>query len=45
MEELHWPEGEINRLKILKRAIYGPGGIDLLRARMLSLKPQLIHRE
>jgi len=31
-------EGQINRLKTLKRAMYGRAGIVLLRARMLSLK-------
>ena len=31
-------EGQINRLKTLKRAMYGRAGIGLLRARMLSLK-------
>jgi transposase len=30
-------EGQINRLKTLKRAMYGRAGIDLLRARMLPL--------
>lgn len=27
-------EGQINRLKMLKRAMYGRAGVDLLRARM-----------
>jgi transposase len=31
-------EGQINRLKTLKRAMYGRAGIGLLRARMMSLK-------
>jgi transposase len=31
-------EGQINKLKMLKRAMYGRAGIGLLRARMLSLK-------
>jgi transposase len=31
-------EGQINRLKTLKRAMYRRAGIALLRARMLSLK-------
>ena len=31
-------EGQINRLKMLKRAMYGRAGIDLLRARMLPLE-------
>jgi transposase len=30
-------EGQINRLKMLKRARYGRAGIALLRARMLPL--------
>jgi transposase len=29
-------EGQINRLKTLKRAMYGRAGIELLRARMLE---------
>jgi hypothetical protein len=31
-------EGQINRLKMLKRAMYGRAGVDLLRARMLPLQ-------
>jgi transposase len=31
-------EGQINRLKTLKRAMYGRAGVDLLRARMLPLQ-------
>jgi transposase len=31
--------GQINRLKTLKRAMCGRGGIELLRARMLALDP------
>jgi hypothetical protein len=30
-------EGQINRLKILKRAMYGRAGVELLRARMIPL--------
>jgi len=30
-------EGQINRLKMLKRAMYGRAGVDLLRARMMPL--------
>ena len=30
-------EGQINRLKTLKRAMYGQAGPELLRARMLPL--------
>lgn len=32
-------EGQINRLKMLKRAMYGRAGVDLLRARMIPLNP------
>nr|WP_281249181.1 ISL3 family transposase [Paracoccus homiensis] len=39
--EMHWSngqaEGQINRLKTLKRAMYGRAGPNLLRARMLPL--------
>jgi transposase len=30
-------EGQINKLKTLKRAMYGRAGIELIRARMLPL--------
>ena len=30
-------EGQINRLKTLKRAMYGRAGVELLRARMMPL--------
>ena len=30
-------EGQINRLKTLKRAMYGRAGVKLLRARMMPL--------
>jgi transposase len=40
--ELPWSngqaEGQINRLKTLKRAMYGRAGPGLLRARMLPLR-------
>ena len=36
-------EEQINRLKILKRAMYGRAGIDLLRARMLPLQEPGVH--
>ncbi len=43
--ELHWSngqaEGQINRLMMLKRAMYGRAGPELMRARM----PALNHRE
>ena len=32
-------EGQINRLKTLKRAMYGRSGVELLRARLLPLSP------
>jgi len=39
--ELPWSngqaEGQINRLKTIKRAMYGRAGPELLRARMLPL--------
>jgi transposase len=39
--ELHWSngqaEGQVNRLKTLKRAMYGRAGPELMRARMLPL--------
>ena len=38
-------EGQINKLKTLKRAMYGRAGIDLLRARMLPLHGADLHRE
>jgi transposase len=31
-------EGQINRLKTLKRDMYGQAGVELLRARMLPLR-------
>jgi Transposase len=36
-------EGHINRLKTLKRAMYGRAGIELLRARMLPLHLPIQH--
>jgi transposase len=36
-------EGQINRLKTLKRAMSGRAGIELLRARMLPLHPPIGH--
>jgi transposase len=38
-------EGQISRLKTLKRAMYGRAGIDLLRARMLPFEAGGEHRE
>ena len=37
-------EGQINRLKTLKRAMYGRAGTELLRARMLPLHRPIDHR-
>jgi hypothetical protein len=38
-------EGQINRLKTLKRAMYGRAGVELLRARMLPFQqPTSSHR-
>jgi hypothetical protein len=39
------PERQINKLKMLKRAMYGRAGIDLLRARMLPLDDEGLYRE
>ena len=36
-------EGQINRLKTLKRAMYGRANTELLRARMLPIPPPLEH--
>ena len=36
-------EGQINRLKTLKRGMYGRAGVDLLRARMLPLHQPVFH--
>ena len=38
-------EGQINRLKTLKRSMYGRASIELLRARMLPLHDCDLHRE
>jgi hypothetical protein len=38
-------EGQINKLKTLKRAMYGRAGVDLLRARMLPLQEGSLHQE
>lgn len=38
-------EGQINRLKTLKRSMYGRASIELLRARMLPLQECDLHRE
>jgi transposase len=36
-------ESQINRLKMLKRAMFGRAGVDLLRARMMPLSLRLDH--
>ncbi len=38
-------EGQINRLKMLKRAMYGSAGVELLRARMLPVHPTKQHAD
>jgi transposase len=38
-------EGQINRLKTLKRAVYGSAGVELLRARMLPIGPTEEHAD
>jgi transposase len=38
-------EGQINRLKTLKRAMYGRAGVELLRARMLPIRPTGQHAD
>ena len=40
-------EGHINRLKTLRRQMYGRAGVELLRARLipLSVEPILLQRE
>jgi transposase len=37
-------EGQINRLKTLKRAMYGRASTELLRARMLPLSEIELHQ-
>src|SRR5271167_4326918 len=38
-------EGQINKLKTLKRAMYGRAAVDLLRARMMPLQEDRLHQE
>jgi transposase len=38
-------EGQINRLKTLKRAMYGRAGVELLRARLMPLYEEDLHQE
>ena len=38
-------EGQINKLKTLKRAMYGRAGLELLRARMMPLQESSLHQE
>jgi transposase len=35
-------EGQINRLKMIKRQMYGRAGFDLLRARVLPYAPAFL---
>jgi transposase len=37
-------EGHINRLKTLKRQMYGRAGVELLRARVLPLSSDELHQ-
>ena len=36
-------EGQINRLKTLKRSMYGRASVELLRARMMPLQDDIFH--
>lgn len=36
-------EGQINRLKTIKRAMYGRAGSELIKARMMPIKPVDLH--
>ena len=40
-------EGQVNRLKTIKRQMYGRAGVELLRARLIPLSVDLtvLHRE
>ena len=40
-------EGQVNRLKTIKRQMYGRAGIELLRARLMPLfaEPILLQRD
>lgn len=40
-------EGQVNRLKTIKRQMYGHAGVELLRARLIALpaEPVVLHRE
>jgi transposase len=37
-------EGHVNRLKVLKRQMYGRAGVELLRARLLPCPPSQMHQ-
>jgi len=43
----HWSnaqtEGQINKLKTLKRSMYGRAGVDLLRARLIPIEGLSVH--
>ena len=45
----HWSngqtEGQINKLKTLKRAMYGRAGLELLRARIMPLQENSLHQK
>ena len=36
-------EGQINKLKMLKRSMYGRAGVDLLRARLIPVEGLSVH--
>jgi transposase len=38
-------EGQINKLKTLKRAMYGRASVELLRARMMPVHDGNLHRD
>ena len=40
-------EGQVNRLKTIKRQMYGRAGVELLRARLipLTVEPSVLQRE
>jgi transposase len=38
-------EGQINRLKTLKRSIYDHASVDVLVARLMPLQNQILHRK
>jgi transposase len=38
-------EGHVNKLKTLKRQMYGRAGVELLRARLLPYPPSPLHQK